>query len=545
MRDHSDSEGGSIEEDDGQSDEEMADLHSRSEPSRESSLPSPPSIVTTPSTATVPLSLHSPPAKALLQNQRMSRDGVRALLDELEGEETVNTDESDSDGSELAHSTPSDIVRRRHRKSVRLDVRDSDEESSDGGNAEVPQGPEDEDVNMQDASDLNVDLTTHVNQDEDGRSAIQDSQLPRSSQPPGEGADGNDDDIEEYESDEDAHKKAATSNDADSSPIESSSSEGQPDNAPSTEHSRLEANMPTTLDTIPSQSVDEAGQVDNDVVDDSTKLEAPPPKKRGRPPLPQAVKDARAAERARIQAEKLAQKGESSAPSKRGRPSLNKDAKLSQVTQGPEGAEVGKVQANTNDNKPGKMTERDGPSTQVPGSVPRSDSMSQVAGSQSKPTLSQDPTALASKPRGRPRLSDAVRAEREAEKERVRAEKAIKKLEKKTAKANAKNNKGKGVDSALAPETTREQGSESDASRIQEIQDSSLPEHIEVQEEDESAPTWNALKNLGTSSRHSSSQADEIEWSATDGEGGGKKTGKPFPRSQVCNRVVLTGRTRY
>ncbi|KAF8756931.1 hypothetical protein RHS01_04036 [Rhizoctonia solani] len=327
--------------------------------------------------APVPLPPSSPLAKkALLQSQRMSRSSVFALLDGLESEEAGEgeKDSSDDEASDLAQSTPSEVARRRHRKSVRLDVQDSDEEAAARGQA-LPQDHDESDVEMQDG-----DLTTL-------------SQLLASPEPEEIVGVVDDDDIEEYDDDKEARNKSPDS--AASSPIEA------PDQEPATETVQEE-------EPEPEQELEQESKQEPEPV-------SPAPKKRGRPPLSQAIKDERAAERGRIQAEKAALQDDTSAPKKRGRSSRSKGAD---------------EQTDVNvDHKPKSSA----PSTQ--------EKPVSVAGSQES----------APRSRGRPRLSETVKAEREAEKERIRAERAIQRLEKKTAKANAKAAaKGKGADANAA-----------------------------------------------------------------------------------------------
>ncbi|CAE6410794.1 unnamed protein product [Rhizoctonia solani] len=475
---------GGEDQDEGE-DEEMVDTH-RPKLDPEPELPratSQPAPAPTPSPqpASVPLPPSSPVTKVLLQSQRMSQSSLRALLDGLESEEVGDgeKDSSDEEGSDLALSTPSDIARRRHRKTVRLDVQDSDEEAAIRAQAPTRGDEEGSDVEMRDPEEER-DLATL-------------SQLLDSSQHIPEEIVGvvdgekDEDDIEEYDDEE--HKGNQESlDDRAASPIE------PPDQEPIAVEDEVAETAQEEDEEEEDEDEPEAG------IGQEPGPAAPVAKKRGRPPLPQSVKDARAAEKARIQAEKVAlQGGDPLAPKKRGRP------RKSQPVEG---------EGDTSMNRRALST------------VPASQTQSTSAGG------SQE---AGPKSRGRPRLSDAVRAEREAEKERVRAEKAIQRLEKKTAKANAKAvAKGKGTN-ATAP--VADHGESEGDEDEDEDEDEDVPQSFNAPEatnESPVAPAWSTLKNP-SSSRPGSSQADEIEWSATEvGEDGvGKRpSGSQLPASK-------------
>ncbi|CAE6431973.1 unnamed protein product [Rhizoctonia solani] len=469
----------SAEEDDGE-DEEMVDIPQpelECEPLQEASPPSTSTLTPSPQPAAVPLPPSSSPAtKALLQSQRMSRSGVRALLDGLEEEEAGEgeKDSSDDEASDLAQSTPSEIARRRYRKSVRLDVRDSDEEAAARGQA-LPQDEDGSDVEMQDGEHTTL------------------SQLLASPEPEeivGVVGDGNgEDDIEEYEDDKEGGNKVLDG--TASSPIETADQEPAMEEdqhpVPAEEEEAAEA-----AHEEEAEPVKEEPEPDQEPEPEPV---SPSPKRRGRPSLSQAIKEERAAEKSRIQAEKAATQADSSVPKKRGRPPRSKGAE---------------EQADTSINGKPKSTES---STQ--------DQSGSVAGSQES----------GPRPRGRPRLSETVKAEREAEKERIRAEKAIQRLEKKTAKANAKAAaKGKGADTSTTVDDD-EDGEE----------DMTLRQSLHAPEEATESPvvpTWSTLKSP-SSSRHGSSQADEIESSATEVPGDAEgpsgfqlSTVKPTPNTR-------------
>ncbi|CAE6479448.1 unnamed protein product [Rhizoctonia solani] len=476
----------SAEEDDGE-DEEMGNA-SQSMPGpepepelqRETTRPSTPSPVPSPQPVPVPLPPSSPLAtKLLLQSQRMSQSSVRALLDGLESEEAGDgeKDSSDEEGSDLARSTPSDVARRRHRKSVRLDVEDSEEEATARAQTQTREEDRDSDVEMGDGVD-EPELTT--------LSQLLDSSehIPEEIVGVVDGEKGEDEDIEEYEDEDKVDKNIPDS--AAASPIEN------PDQDPAVAEDEV-VETAQEEEPEPAQEEEESKPAQEDEAEAKPTQEeepeptAPVPKKRGRPPLSQAVKDERAAEKARIQAEKAATQADPSVPKKRGRPSKSKVEGEADTSIG------GELQSN-------------GPTTR--------NRANSVGGSQES----------VPKPRGRPRLSDNVRAEREAEKERVRAEKAIQRLEKKTAKANAKvAAKGKGANGT----TPVDDGADDE----DEDEDATVRQSFHAPEETaESAvvPTWSTLKDP-SSSKHGSSQADEIEWSATEvGEDTeGKQTSGP------------------
>ncbi|KAJ1304369.1 hypothetical protein OPQ81_005522 [Rhizoctonia solani] len=455
-------------EEDGGEDEEMADApepepEHESEPEPEPQQETPPSTPTptpSPESTTAPLPPSSPPAtKALLQSQRMSQSSVRALLDGLESEEAGDgeKDSSDEEGSDLAQSTPSEVARRRHRKSVRLDVQDSDEEAAARAQTQTQDGDEngdDSDVEMRDAGDERelrtlsqlLDSSQHIPEEIVG---VVD-----------EGKD--EDDIEEYGDEGEKENKEAP-DDAAGSPIES------PDQEPIVTEDKV-AEPPEE------EEEPEPTQEDEQEQEQAPDSAATAPKKRSRPPLPRSVKDERAAEKARIQAEKAALQADPSVPRKRGRPPRSKGAE--------------EANASTSGNTmPASPTQQSG----------------SVLGSQESGPRS----------RGRPRLSDAVKAERQAEKERIRAEKAIQRLEKKTAKANAKAAaKGKGTDASTAVDD-----GEDEAEGVNgEDEDVTMRQSFPAPEESTESPVvpgWSTLKNP-SSSRPGSSQADEIEWSVTD-----------------------------
>ncbi|CAE6508841.1 unnamed protein product [Rhizoctonia solani] len=450
----------STEEDDGE-DEDMDDVP-ESEPAlvpelhKETTSASTPTPTPSPKPVSVPLHPSSPTTKTLLQSQRMSQSSLRALLDGLESEEAGDggSDSSDEEGSDLAQSTPSEVARRRHRKSVRLDVEDSDEEAAARAQTQAQ-------VQVQDGDGDGGDSDVEMHDAGEERELTTLSQLLESSQHIPEEIVGmvdeerDEDDIEEY--DDEQEDREALDGDT-GSPIET------PDQEP----------------VAAEDEVAESGQEEKPEPAQEGEPEpepvAPAPKKRGRPPLPQSVKDERAAEKARIQAERAASQGtDPSAPRKRGRPSKQKPVEG--------GADT---------------------------------STASAGGSQ----------GVGPRPRGRPRLSDAVKAERQQEKERIRAEKAIQKLEKKTAKAAAK---GKGENTSTPVD---DGAKDEDHDEDDEDEDATVRQPFHVPEETTKspvAPTWSTLK-YPSSSRPGSSQADEIEWSAT--EGGEDRNGKRPSGSQ-------------
>ncbi|KAH7339407.1 hypothetical protein B0J17DRAFT_654995 [Rhizoctonia solani] len=437
----------SAEEDDGE-DEEMADAtqpepepEAEAEPElRETTPPSTPSPRPSPQTVSVPLPPSSPPA---------TKSSVRALLDGLESEEAGDgeKDSSDEEGSDLARSTPSDVARRRHRKSVRLDVEDSEEEAT--ARAQTQTREEDSDAEMGDGED-EPELTT-LSQLLDSAEHIPEEIVGVVDEEKGD----EDEDIEEYEDEQEKGDNEVP--DSVVSPIESPDREPAAAKDEAAETAQDEEPEPAQEEEEPKPTQEDEPEPAQEEELDST---APVPKKRGRPPLSQAVKDERAAEKARIQAEKAATQVDPSAPKKRGRP--------------PRSKAEGEVDTST-----GGEPKSNGPTTR--------NRSSSVGGSQES----------GPKSRGRPRLSDNVRAEREAEKERIRAEKAIQRLEKKTAKANAKAAaKGKGANGIASVDDGQDEDedNEDEDATVQTVESSVDP----------------------SSSKHGSSQADEIEWSATE-----------------------------
>ncbi|KDN44457.1 hypothetical protein RSAG8_05504, partial [Rhizoctonia solani AG-8 WAC10335] len=568
----------STDEDEGE-DEDMVDaprpeLELEPELQRETTPRSTPTSTPSPQPASVPLPPSSPATKALLQSQRMSQSSVRALLDGLESEEAGDgeKDSSDEEGSDLAQSTPSDIARRRHRKTVRLDVQDSDEEAAIRAQAQPQDDEEGSDVEMRDPEEER-DLATL-------------SQLLDSSQQIPEEIVGvvdeekDEDDIEEYEDEENENKEAL--NGGVDSPIES------PEQEPAATEEVAES----------AQEEEESESTEEEPEPEPT---SPVPKKRGRPPLSQAVKDARAAEKARIQAEKAASQGDDpSVPRKRGRPRKSQPVegegdmstsgkpestapaartrsnsvggsqelgprprgrpRISDAVRAEREAEKERIRAEKAIQRLEKKTAKANAKTTAKGKGTNAaapvvdngeneegegddededeDEDSTVRQSFRAPEEATAPATrtrsnsvggsqeLGLRPRGRPRISDAVRAEREAEKERIRAEKAIQRLEKKTAKANAKATaKGKGAN-ATAPVVDNGENEEDEGDDEDEDEDSTVRQSFRAPEEAAEspvAPTWSTLKNP-SSSRPGSSQADEIEWSAAEvGQGGAGK----------------------
>ncbi|KAG9118564.1 hypothetical protein FRC07_006868 [Ceratobasidium sp. 392] len=434
----------------------------------------------------------------------MTQSDLRAILDDLEDEEDGANKQDDSDGdeddggNELAESTPSDVARRRHRKNVRIEADDSDVEII-GGNG-------DEDVEMDDAEEAVDDLTESRNQPSTLSQTLRSSQSlgGDASQHPttldkGKGKAIQDDEIEEYESDRSVGEAKAIKQSA-SSPI-------QPAFGPDDKQAgESEEEVPLSQSTKPTE-VKKAETEEDEPVDEESEVEATPlvSKKRGRPSLSQAAKDERAAEKARIQAEKAAEKAEKAAekaaapPKKSGRPSLTKAAEQ-------EGAKVKetktkKPRASTTNGSTSIMT------VEIPLLKPRNPSSSQA-----KVDVSQDEDSGAEvtpKKRGRPPLSQAIIAEREAEKERAKAEKKIKKLEARTAKANAKRAKGKGK--ASAESASEDNGADKTVDSTASNDDAE-PQSPGV-EHQESHPEWEVLKPPpSSSSRANSPQVDEIEW---------------------------------
>ncbi|CUA75314.1 hypothetical protein RSOLAG22IIIB_11644 [Rhizoctonia solani] len=115
-----------------------------------------PTPTPSPKPTSIPPPLSSSTTKALLQSQRMSQSGVRALLDGLESEEAGDGEEenSDEEGSDLAQSTPSDVARRRHRKTFRLDVQESDQEATVRTRAQAQD--EGSDIEMRDSKEQDL-----------------------------------------------------------------------------------------------------------------------------------------------------------------------------------------------------------------------------------------------------------------------------------------------------------------------------------------------------------------------------------------------------
>ncbi|KAF8608887.1 hypothetical protein BDV93DRAFT_602766 [Ceratobasidium sp. AG-I] len=547
MRHGSDSDAESAEG--GESDEEMADVtvEKQSQPVT-TPLAGEPSTPVTPSTSSTPASSASPPvvlrplspnpADAIRPSQRMSQSNVLALLDDLEAEEAgqaKQSSDSDTEGSELARSTPSDVVRRRHRKSVRIETNDSDADDED-----IEMGDPNKDSGAKD--DTPGDNDQGPNDNPGGLESLRLSQAPKSPQSLGRDTLHlkQEDDIEEYESD--AGDDKVVPEEESSSSIESPS---DPDPRRNETSSREE--KPLENEQASSSEAEEDG---------SEAAPNPPPKRRGRPPLSQAVKDERAAQKARILAEKLATRTEGS--KKRGRPSLSQPQ--SEATEQKEPSSTNKVATpptedpvnvssisavSVTTSKPNANTM----SVEIPAPKTRSRSLSRAASSQAKPDLSQSSIpssqdAPAPKKRGRPPLSQAILAEREAERERVRAEKAIQKLEKRTAKANAKRSKdSKGPD----PASDAEDDTNLTANTTAPIMSPSVPDSTAQPEEEPgnvSYPGWEVLKASTSSSRPGSSQVDELEASVADGvDAGESHTGNGRPSSQkISSSMKLKSR---
>ncbi|CAE6386590.1 unnamed protein product [Rhizoctonia solani] len=465
----------SPEEDDGE-DEEMVDVSQpkfEPVPVQQASPPSTPTPTPSPQPAAVPLPPSSPSAtKALLQSQRMSRSGLLALLDGLEDEEAGEgeKDSSDEEASDLAQSTPSEVARRRHRKSVKLDVEDSDEEAAARGQA-PPQDQDDSDVEMQDGELTTLSQILNSPEPEEIVGVVDDENA--------------EDDIEEYEDEKGDEKKVLDSTasspietadqepivkeDKHFVPVEEEAAETAQDEEPEPAQEEPELKPEQEQDPEPAPELEPELEPEPEPEPEPV---SPAPKKRGRPPLSQAIKDERAAEKARIQAEKVVLPADSAAPKKRGRPPRSKGTE---------------EQADTSINSKPKSTAS---STQ--------DQSGSILGSQESGPRS----------RGRPRLSETVKAEREAEKERIRAEKAVQRLEKKTAKANAKAAaKGKGADASMV--TDDNDDGEEDTTVRQSLHPPEKTTESPV------APIWSTLNNP-SSSRRGSSQADEIESSVTE-----------------------------
>ncbi|KAG9097731.1 hypothetical protein FS749_005664 [Ceratobasidium sp. UAMH 11750] len=448
MQSAPESDAETTEEDDGSDDEETANPSNDptpAEPVRKAAPPPPPKV-SAPAKSVVaptPRVSSSNPSNLVLSRQRMSRSDIFALLDGLEDEETgeAKQDESDGDeddgGNELAESTPSDVARRRHRKSVRIEADDSD--------VEILGKEGDEDVEMEEVDDSEGAVG---NSSRGGAEPLRLSQVLKSSQSlggdasqqsiildKGKGKAKQDDEIEEYESDEDEDKDEAAK-DSDSSPIESAS--GPEDQQPNASGETLKSQS-TGSNQVKHQA--KKAEKEDGPAAGETEAAAAPPKKRGRPPLSQAVKDERAAEKARIQAEKEAKRAEKAAekvaekaavaPKKKGRASLTKAAENEQSVSEAKETKAKKQRASTSNGNTSIM------SVELP--LAKSQSSSQA-----KSDAADTTTDVTPKKRGRPPLSQAVVEERKAEKERIKAEKAIKKLEARTTKANAKRAKGKG-----------------------------------------------------------------------------------------------------
>lgn len=549
MRHGSDSGAESVQ--DGGSDEEMAEVTVDKKDQTVPILPvGEPSTPTTPSTESTPASPVSPPV-ALRQlspnlvdvirpSQRMSQSNVLALLDDLEAEEAGQAEggsDSDTEGSELARSTPSDVVRRRHRKSVRIETNDSDADDED-----VEMDGPGEDSGAKD--EIPVEDVRDLDNNQEDLEPPQLSQALKSPQSLGGDASHpkQEDDIEEYESDADDDK--AVLEEENSSPIESSSEPNARQN---------DTSSGGILQQASGSDDREEKQLDDDQASGTEAEEEEPeasldprPKKRGRPPLSQAVKNERAAQKARIQAEKLATRVEGS--KKRGRPSLSQpqdetteEKEFSSATQVETHPAKDHANVSSTSAVSGTSTKANAStiSVEIPTTKTRSRSLSRAASSQIKPELSQgsiidSQDATTPKRRGRPPLSQAVVAEREAEKERIRAEKAIQKLEKRTAKANAKRSK----DSKGPDPTSTEDNPDLTANVTASAGSASIPDSAaRLEEENGSAshPGWEVLKAPTSSSRAGSSQVDELEASVADVvDADGVYTRNNRPSSQVC-----------
>lgn len=563
MRHVSDSDAESAEG--GGGDEEMADTTVEQENTTvltpragEPSTPVTPSTASTPASppATAQPSLPNP-VDAIRPSQRMSQSNVLALLDDLEAEEAdqAKKDGSDSDteDSELARSTPSDVVRRRHRKSVRIETSDSDADDED---VEM-EGPEEDSGTKGDAAAGNGQDS---DDDEGDPASSRLSQVPKSSQSLSGDAPHpkQEDDIEEYESDAGGDKAAPK--EESSSPIESplgsdahpkeASNEGNPRPPAGSDHQ--EEAPPQGSQLKLADGLVDAGASDSEAeVEEPDASPDPPPKRRGRPPLSEAVKAERAAQKARIQAEKAAARPEGA--KRRGRPSLSQSQ--GEAVEENEASSADKVptrpakDANISSTSAVSGTSGNHNTSTISVEIPvpknRRRSLSRVASSQANPDLSQNSIpdsqdAPTPRKRGRPPLSQAVLAEREAEKERIRAEKAIRKLEKRTAKANAKKSKGaKDAD----PASDAEDNFDSTANTTIPARSPSVagsPTRPEEANEEASHPEWTVLKPPTSSSRAGSSQVDELEWSVADGvEAGEGHRGNDRPSAQVCKVCMI------
>jgi hypothetical protein len=206
-----------------------------------------------------------------------------------------------------------------------MEIPDFNVEPPNRGDAGVVQDSEDEDVQMRDINDLTkADPIVQNGHGEDKCAKLRLSQVLRSSQSlSGEaivedGGKGND--IDKYESDEDKEKVVcnSTANSTIKSPL---SPKSQPDNEPIEEQLRPDVSSMSRFMLLNASlgAVNGADQADSDAEDSSTEPAAPP--------RSQAVRDARAAQKARIQAERAAQNGEPSIPKKGERPPLSQSVK--------------------------------------------------------------------------------------------------------------------------------------------------------------------------------------------------------------------------
>ncbi|KAG9104374.1 hypothetical protein FRC06_003180 [Ceratobasidium sp. 370] len=494
-------------EEDDASDEEIANPPSDPVPAEPVREATPPPKVSAPAKSVVtpaPPVSSSDPSNLALSRQHMSRSDMFALLDGLEDEEAGETKQDESDGeeddggNELAESTPSDVARRRHKKSVRIEADDSDVE---------PVGrEEDEDVEMEEVEDSEG---AAENSSQGGAQSFRLSQVLKSSQSlggdasqqsitldKGKGKAKQDDEIEEYESDQDGDEDEAV-DDAASSPIEPASG---PDDRQADGPEETLKSQPAESNRAKHQVKGAEAEVNEPTAGDTEAAAAPPPpKKRGRPPLSQAVKEERAAERARIQAEKEAKRAEkaaekaTAAPKKKGRPSVTKPTESEQGVEGAKETNVNKPRASTSNSNASTV------SVELP--FPKSHGPS----SQAKPDSVDTTTDVVTpKKRGRPPLSQAVIEERKAEKERIKAERAIKKLEARTAKANAKRAKGR---EQASPESAAEEPEDADKTVDSVVSDEFAEPASPVLDH----PEWEVLKPPPSSTKTDSSQTDEIE----------------------------------
>ncbi|QRW08200.1 microtubule associated protein futsch [Ceratobasidium sp. AG-Ba] len=451
------------------------------------------SAAPTPSVPQVP----APSKPIALASQRLTHPNVLALLDDLENEEANGEQDEDGGRSELAESTPSDVARKQHRKSVRMEKDDSDAGEDEDGDVEMGEAEgaqETEGEKEADKPGLSLSQILKSSQslggDENGLQRLPglDKGKERARQ---------DDDIEEYESDK-APEVEVVIPGSQSSPIESAESpDAEPNENQEDEDEDDDDDDDDEGQETPTPQRPKSRPAKNEVVDEGHEEEVAPeaqdkpaeestpaPKKRGRPPLSQAVKDERAAERARIQAEKAA-----SVPKKRGRTSLSKAADEDQPN---EETKPKKARASINGNASTVSAE-------VAAQKSRVVSSSQATPSQTKSDVERPETVTPPKKRGRPPLSEAVKAEREAERERARAEKAIKKMEAKTARANAK--KGSGSEGTEQPKEEIEKAN------------TTIGAEVDTTAHEESHPEWAVMDNPASSSaRDNSSQVDEIEY---------------------------------